>query len=142
MLLGRGRWLLVTFVGVCALGTIVLVTVGWVMAPPSPAPAQTPTSGPKVPGPASPPEGLGGPSRVTATWTAPVDHGAGPITQYRVLAFAVNGFAAGYCQVPAPTTTCSIDGLTTGAEYRLKVRAWNEAGYGPLSAPSAPVRAG
>jgi hypothetical protein len=82
-----------------------------------------------------------GDGAVTLSWTAPVDDGGSPITNYLVEASPTGG----YCFVNA--LTCSIAGLTNGETYSFSVRASNELGLGPASnvlsatpgvAPSAP----
>lgn len=98
---------------------------------------------PGVPGGLS---GVPGNGAITASWTAPNEHGAGAaaITRYRV--FALDGSQlAGVCQTtgtPAPTT-CTVTGLTNGTAYTLKVRSFNNLSkYSDISGPAGPYTPG
>jgi len=65
----------------------------------------------------------------TASWSAPEDDGGSPITHYIVEKVQGNGESFSPCgRVTAPTTTCSIKGLTENKEYRLQVKAVNAMG--------------
>ena len=99
------------------------------------------TPQPPTPPPAFPPSA---PRDVTATpgdgsavvsWTPPSDPGSFPVTNYRVIAQP----GGPSCLVTAPTTTCTIEGLTNGRPYTFTVEALNGAGWGPPSRPSEPV---
>ena len=73
---------------------------------------------------------------LVVTWVPPTNVGGGPVTNYQ--AVAEPGGAS--CVAAAPTTTCRISGLNNGQRFTVTVRAANAGGYGPPSAPSAPVQ--
>lgn len=84
----------------------------------------------------------GAPTAVTATiegdtaevsWTAPADSGDSEITGYQAASIP-GGFTC-----TDSGTGCSISGLTEGQQYVFIVRAQNDQGFGPISAPSNPV---
>ena len=75
-----------------------------------------------------------GNGQLTATWTSALDNGL-PITKYVMTATAPGG-ATGRNDA-CPTTTCTVTGLTNGAQYTVKVQAENQLGLGPESAESA-----
>jgi hypothetical protein len=89
------------------------------------------------------------PSGVTATasttttgvigvsWTAPNSNGGSAITSYTVT--STPGSLS--CQSFAPTTTCSVSGLTAGTFYTFTVVATNVIGNSVASAPSTAVQA-
>lgn len=93
-----------------------------------------------------PPIARPGPPRITSvlpapralrvTWVPPADPGGAPVERYR----AVADPGGGWCEVVAPTTTCTISDLNNGQFFTVTVQAANAAGFGPPSAPSAPVR--
>ena len=71
----------------------------------------------------------------TVTWTLPTDSGSYPVTNYEVRANP----GGATCLVAAPTTSCTIEGLTNGTAYTFEVRALSGAGWGSWSGASSPV---
>ncbi len=78
-------------------------------------------------------EGEVGNGQLTVTWTSALDNGL-PISKYVAVATAPDGTGA---TSDCPTTTCTVQGLTNGGHYTIKVHAENQLGPGPESAPSA-----
>lgn len=89
----------------------------------------------------------GAPTAVTAvplgegaevSWTAPTSDGGSPITSY--VATASHG---GQTCSTTDTTTCTVNGLTNGHLYTVRVRAVNAKGDGPVArvqvTPSPPT---
>ncbi|GGC09511.1 fibronectin type III domain-containing protein [Cellulomonas carbonis] len=70
---------------------------------------------------------------VVLAWDAPLANGA-PITGYRVTV------QPGGTTRDCASTTCTIDGLTNGTEYRFTVAARNEVDLSDESPTSAPAR--
>jgi hypothetical protein len=75
------------------------------------------------------------------TWIRAADNGGPPVTSQEIVVTPVGG-------TPLPAITdigpnvqqrANIGGLTNGTAYTFQVRAVNDVGPGPLSAPSAPV---
>ena len=94
-----------------------------VSAPPKPAPAV----------PASAPLDVvaaGGDASAAMTWAAPATIGSFPITHYQVTTQP----GGGACLVSAESTACTLEGLSNGTEYEVKVRALTGAGWGAWSA--------
>lgn len=86
-----------------------------------------------VPGIPSPPSKVITASRtVTLVWQAPLPNGS-DIDHY-VLEWTAGGGGS----KPCPTTTCTVDGLTNGTEYRFTVKAHNASGDGQKSGESGP----
>lgn len=65
----------------------------------------------------------------SVTWGAPDSPGSFPITHYQVATQPRDGS----CLVSAETFTCTLEGLTGGTEYEVKVRALTGAGWGAWS---------
>ncbi len=86
--------------------------------------------------PGTPREVAVGNGELTATWTAALDNGL-PITHYVLTATAPGGVTG--TNDRCETTTCTISGLTNGAQYLVKVAAVNSLGAGPESAESAVI---
>ena len=97
-------------------------------APPNPPPTYPPSAPRDVA--AAPGDG-----QATVSWQSPDSSGSFLMTNYEVRASP----GGATCLVPAPTTSCTIDGLTNGTAYTFEVRALNGAGWGSWSAASAPV---
>lgn len=98
-----------------------------------------------APAPPSPPSAplnviaVAGDGQATISWDPPASTGSFPITDYRVTAST----GGGTCVVQAPTTTCTITGLTNGTAYTFTVEALNGGGWGAPGVsnevtPSAP----
>ncbi|HPZ48638.1 MAG TPA: Ig-like domain-containing protein [Propionibacteriaceae bacterium] len=81
-------------------------------------------------------EGDVGNGQLTVTWTSALDNGL-PIKRYIAVATAPNG-ATGMND-KCETTTCTIQGLTNGGQYTVKVAAENQLGLSPQSAESAVI---
>jgi len=128
-----------TSIGLTALGASANGFFGWLSpgAGPSPSPTPTPTPTPVTYPPSAPLDAAAtaGDSSATVTWTPPASNGSFPITNYQ----ATSSPGGKTCLVEAPTTSCTIDGLTNGTAYTFTVRALNGAGWSPYSAASAAV---
>jgi outer membrane protein OmpA-like peptidoglycan-associated protein len=72
------------------------------------------------------------------SWTAPVNDGGAPIDGYIVTANP----GGATCTAVAPSTTCTISGLTNGTEYTFTVVATNNVGNSIASNPSSGVTPG
>lgn len=94
-------------------------------------PPPTPTFPPSAPSDVT---GRPGDASATVTWTAPVSPGSFAITHYEAVARP----GGSTCLVTAPTTGCTLTGLTNGTTYTVTVRALNGAGWG-ATATSGPV---
>ena len=70
-------------------------------------------------------------------WAAPTNHGSSAINRYEVI--ELNGSST--CSTGPTARTCVVPNLVTGSIHTFKVRAFNAAGAGPLSA-GIPVRVG
>lgn len=68
-----------------------------------------------------------GDSRALVEWTEPLDSGTSAVTEYRVVSLP----PAGTCLTSA--TSCMVEGLENGTDYRFMVEARNETGWGPAS---------
>jgi predicted phage tail protein len=89
------------------------------------------------------------PSSVTAvaragsasvSWVAPDSTGGSPIVGYRLRASRNGGTFTTVVENTASTALSHrVTGLTSGARYRFRVAAVNDAGVGPSSAPSARI---
>ena len=74
----------------------------------------------------------------TVSWTAPASDGGSPITSYVVTPF-IGTTAQTSTTVPAPETSTTVTGLSSGTSYTFKVAAVNVIGPGPQSAASNSV---
>lgn len=74
----------------------------------------------------------------TVSWTAPTSNGGAPIISYTVQAYDSHGNAVSgaTCTVNAPGLSCTVEGLSLGADYTFKVVATNVAGDSDPSQPS------
>jgi hypothetical protein len=77
--------------------------------------------------------GTGGEHSATVTFTPPAFDGGAPITSYVVRASPGSRTATG------TTSPITVTGLQNDADYTFTVSAVNDAGEGPVSAPSDPV---
>ncbi|MEI8083808.1 MAG: S8 family serine peptidase, partial [Actinomycetes bacterium] len=87
-----------------------------------------------VPGPPTDVNATPANGSVSVSWTAPSTDGGHPIIDYTATALP----GGNTCTATAPTTHCTITGLTSGTLYTFTVTATNTAGP---SAPSAPATA-
>jgi hypothetical protein len=77
------------------------------------------------------PAAVSGNAALTLSWTAPASDGGAPINEYEVQ-YSFDEVA--WTKVSAGTQTqLTVLGLQNGAEYFLRVRAHNVAGWGPAS---------
>jgi Fibronectin type III domain len=88
---------------------------------------------PSPPMAVTPALGAAGSQAATVSWTQSTYSGRSPITGYTVTAFP--GGAS--CTATAPTTSCTVSGLTNGSVYRFTVTATNTQGTSRPSAPSS-----
>jgi len=88
-----------------------------------------------VPGAPTGVTGQRGEGKATVSWTAPIDNGNDPLTEYVVTTLP----GSAQKTVPANETSTTIENLTNGTAYKFTVVARNAAGSGPASAESAPV---
>lgn len=104
-------------------------------APSAPSNAVTPAT---VPGaPTAVTAALAGDRAVEVSWAPPASDGGSGITAYTVTSNP-GGLTA---TVAAPATTATVSSLLAGTTYTFTVRASNDRGEGPPSAPSNPVTA-
>ncbi len=91
---------------------------------------QAPTSISAVPGDA----------QAAVSWAAPAWNGGGAVTGYTATAVPSDGALANRtCSATAPTTSCTVTGLTNGVTYTVSVTATNVAGAGPASAAASVI---
>ena len=76
--------------------------------------------------------------QATVSWTAPASDGGSPITSYVVTPY-IGTTAQTSTTVPAPETSTTVTGLSSGTSYTFKVAAVNVIGPGPQSAASNSV---
>jgi predicted phage tail protein len=96
------------------------------------SPASTTVSAVPLTVPSAPlsPTATPGNGSVTLTWKAPSNNGGGPVTKYAVQRL-VNGQ---WQNMAFPTTgTYKALGLTNGSKYYFRIRAYNAAGWSPVS---------
>ncbi|HSF27165.1 MAG TPA: fibronectin type III domain-containing protein [Actinomycetes bacterium] len=121
--------------------TVAAVHVGAVGPSSSPSVAVTPTAisaAAVVPGVPSDVVATPGPGSLTLTWSPPADDGGASIVHYVIVP---SGTAGSRMQLvtSGPATTVTLSGLPDDL-MTFTVAASNEAGTGPASAPTAPVR--
>ena len=85
--------------------------------------------------PAGTPSGTASALQVAVSWTAPADDRGNPPVGYEV----TSSPASAGCTAVAPSTQCTVNGLTAGTDYTFTVRAKHANGLGPESAPSLSV---
>ena len=76
-----------------------------------------------------------GVGQVTATFSAPSYTGGSPVTGYQLVATDTDGnvYSTSNCAIDSAPLSCSIDGLSSGLAYTMKVAAITEAGLGRFS---------
>jgi Fibronectin type III domain len=96
------------------------------------------------PGSPSAPTGLqasGDDTVVNASWQAPADEGASPVTGYVVYLSSAGSLVDS--EVVGPTTfSHQFTGLDNGTTYEVWVSAFNAAGEGPTAGPASALPAG
>jgi hypothetical protein len=100
---------------------------------PPPPPPQTSAQIAAQPGRPTGVTGAAGNGAVAVAWTAPLS--GGQVTGYTATASP----GGAICTVPAPTTSCTVSGLTNGTAYTFTVVATNTHSSSVPSVPSAPV---
>ncbi len=103
------------------------------------SPAVTP-GGP--PGPATSVVGTPGNASVAVTWEAPANTGGSGLKSYTVTAVAAGVTASAKkpsCSTDAPTTNCTVEGLTNGTAYQFVVTTTSNSGETSTSTPSPSV---
>ena len=75
-----------------------------------------------------------GRGEISVTWDPPETTGSFPVTNYRV-----DSLPSGPSCLTESIPACVMSDLVAGREYQFTVQALNGAGWGPPSAPSAPV---
>ena len=95
------------------------------------------TAGASQVGKPTAPTGLEGNSHIiqgtVLTWNAVTD-ATSPVTDYKLAGKWGKGKHP-QCAVAAPSTSCTLTGLSDGKTYKFKIRAINAIGAGPYSAP-------
>jgi len=84
-----------------------------------------------------PSKSFGDMTSITLSWTAlssASDTGNSPITEYNIYWDQGSGGSATSSIYLGASTSYTITGLSTGSNYKFKVRAKNVYGYGPFSA--------
>ncbi|UMG92630.1 fibronectin type III domain-containing protein [Nocardioides sp. TF02-7] len=76
---------------------------------------------------------------ITVTWQPPENDGGAPITGYRVNVLR-RGAVVDTRSTGAEATSLLVDGLDPAVTYRFSVKAVNDAGAGPDSGHSEPVK--
>lgn len=72
-----------------------------------------------------------GPSRATATWTAPARTNGAPVEAYAALAYDSTGSFTGHYSVACGTCSqATVTGLAPGRTYKLLVLAYSARGWG------------
>ena len=97
----------------------------------------TPRTLPAAPGVIN---GTVGDQSVQLGWSAPSDNGGSPITGYKVFQSPGGAQVCSNVIVPpaaAPSTNCTVSGLTNGSNYTFTVKATNVVGDSNASSPSA-----
>ena len=117
--------------GVAYSFTVVAINANGSSAPSATSDVVTPADVPGVP------LGVGvvsNPQAAVVTWSAPLDDGGSPILGYTATA-SLNGADIASCTSP-DVLTCTIEGLTNGLTYSIRVTASNSVGE---SMPTAPT---
>ena len=112
--------------------TVVAISNAGVGTRSTPSAAVTPVGGPNPPTAVT---AVAGDRSATVSWTAPTGTAGGTITGYR----ASSSPDGRSCTVNAPSTTCTVTGLTNGQAYTFTVVAISASGTSVSSATSAPV---
>lgn len=92
----------------------------------------TPVGPPAAP---SSPSATAGNGQATVSWAAPSSTGGSPILSYNV----VSSPGGQTCNVSAPSTSCTVSGLSNFTPYTFVVTATNAQGASPASSASAAV---
>ncbi len=78
---------------------------------------------------------VAGDTSATVSWATPASNGGSPILGY----VATANPGGHFCLASAPTTVCTVTGLTNGTPHTFTVSANNLVGPGTSSLPSPPV---
>ena len=81
---------------------------------------------------------LAGNGTVAVSWSTPSWNGGSAITGYKAVAYP----GGATCTTTAPTTSCTLTGLTNGTAYNVVVSSINAIGTGDQSAPSSTATPG
>ncbi len=88
-------------------------------------------------------KGKSGDGLVTLSWSAPITDGSQPptawVVEYRVANGRVPIWLGTSGPFPSAERTRTVTGLANGVPHLFRVRAVNDAGAGPFSAPSPPI---
>jgi titin len=105
----------------------------------TPTAAVTPTGTVGPPGPITIGSVTPGAASAALNWSPPTA-GGGTISDIRIQKSTDNGVTWTWAATPSPSaTTATVTGLTSGTPHRFRMRALNEAGWGPWSATTAAV---
>ncbi|MGY1704742.1 fibronectin type III domain-containing protein [Geodermatophilus sp. SYSU D00697] len=102
--------------------------------PPTGGGTPTPPDPAAVPGAPTGVQVTAGDAQVSVTWVAPAGTGTSPLLRYLVTATDAAGVVNRATATP-DATQAVVEGLVNGQRYTVRVRAVNDSGAGPSSAP-------
>jgi Ca2+-binding RTX toxin-like protein len=83
--------------------------------------------------------GTGGNASAAISWVRATANGGPPVTSQEIVVSQGATVVQTITGLAPAATTRTVTGLTNGTAYTFQVRAVNDVGTGPLSAPSAPI---